>query len=130
MQIAHKIELKPNNKQKTYFAKACGTARFAWNWAVAEWEKQYKEGEKPSGMELKISFEYIKKEIGKEISAVYVSGGSLRLYEAEKFFENSLGLKIKRFNFSNAFNFNGNISAQELELVMPELVVAAGLALD
>ncbi|MBU4305872.1 MAG: type IV pilus assembly protein PilM [Candidatus Omnitrophica bacterium] len=80
--------------------------------------------------ELNISFEYIKKEIGKEISVVYLSGGSLRLYDAEKFLEHSLGLKVKRFNFSNVFNFNGNISPQELELVLPELVVAAGLALD
>lgn len=61
MQIAHKIELKPNNKQKTYFAKACGTARFAWNWALAEWEKQYQQGKKPSGMSLKKEFNAIKK---------------------------------------------------------------------
>lgn len=37
----HTIELKPNNKQITYFKKACGVARFAYNWALAEWEKQY-----------------------------------------------------------------------------------------
>ena len=61
MQIAHKIELKANNKQKTYFAKAVGTARFAWNWALTEWEKQYKEGAKPSGMKLKKEFNAIKK---------------------------------------------------------------------
>ena len=30
---AHKIELKPTNKQKTYFFKACGISRFTWNWA-------------------------------------------------------------------------------------------------
>lgn len=61
MQIAHKIELKPNNKQKSYFAKATGTARFVWNWALAMWEKQYKEGLKPSGMKLKKEFNAIKK---------------------------------------------------------------------
>lgn len=37
----HIIELKPNNKQITYFKKACGVARFAYNWALAEWQKQY-----------------------------------------------------------------------------------------
>ena len=37
----HIIELKPNNKQATYFAKACGVARLAYNWALAEWQKQY-----------------------------------------------------------------------------------------
>lgn len=37
----HIIELKPNNKQITYFKKACGVARFAYNWALAEWQRQY-----------------------------------------------------------------------------------------
>lgn len=37
----HIIELKPNNKQATYFAKACGVARLAYNWALVEWQKQY-----------------------------------------------------------------------------------------
>jgi putative transposase len=38
---SHKIELKPNNKQRTYFAKASGTARFSYNWALDQWQKQY-----------------------------------------------------------------------------------------
>ena len=37
------IELKPNNKQATYFKKACGVARFSYNWALAEWQRQYQE---------------------------------------------------------------------------------------
>ncbi len=41
MLIAHKIALNPNNHQATYFAKSAGTARFAYNWALAEWKKQY-----------------------------------------------------------------------------------------
>jgi len=44
--IAHRIELKPNNKQNTYFRKAFGCARLAYNWGRAEWERRYKEGEK------------------------------------------------------------------------------------
>ena len=35
MIIAHKIALDPNESQQTYFARACGTARFASNWALA-----------------------------------------------------------------------------------------------
>jgi len=42
MLIAHKIALNPNNTQATYFARAAGTARFADNWALAEWQQQYK----------------------------------------------------------------------------------------
>lgn len=41
MLIAHKIALDPNNVQATYFARASGTARFAYNWALAEWKNQY-----------------------------------------------------------------------------------------
>lgn len=37
----HKIRLSPNVAQATYFAKACGVARFAYNWALAEWQRQY-----------------------------------------------------------------------------------------
>ncbi len=38
MLIAHKIALDPNNVQATCFARAAGTARFAYNWALAEWQ--------------------------------------------------------------------------------------------
>ena len=39
--VAHKIELVPNKKQEEYFVKACGVARFAYNWALEQWNKQY-----------------------------------------------------------------------------------------
>lgn len=37
----HIIALDPNNTQATYFKKACGVARLAYNWALAEWKAQY-----------------------------------------------------------------------------------------
>jgi putative transposase len=43
---AHKIGLYPNNTQVTYFTKACGVARFAYNWGLAEWKRLYEAGEK------------------------------------------------------------------------------------
>ena len=60
--ISHRIELKPNNKQKTYFRKAFGCARLAWNWGLAEWKRQYKEGGNPSAFSLKKQFNAIKGE--------------------------------------------------------------------
>ena len=60
--ISHRIELKPNNKQKTYFRKAFGCARLAWNWGLAEWQRQYKEGGNPSAFSLKKQFNAIKGE--------------------------------------------------------------------
>lgn len=56
MILAHKIRLDPNKDQIKYFIKACGTARFTWNWALAEWKKQYLSGEKPTAMKLKKQF--------------------------------------------------------------------------
>ena len=41
MILAHKIALDPNNVQATYLSRAAGTARFAYNWALAEWKRQY-----------------------------------------------------------------------------------------
>lgn len=53
MQRAHKIRLVPTRTQEQQLRKACGTARYAWNWALAEWNKQYQAGEKPSALALK-----------------------------------------------------------------------------
>lgn len=41
MMISHKIALAPNNEQVAYFTCAAGVARFAFNWALAEWGRQY-----------------------------------------------------------------------------------------
>lgn len=38
---AHKMRLDPNNRQATYLARAAGTARFADNWGLEEWGRQY-----------------------------------------------------------------------------------------
>jgi putative transposase len=41
MLLAHKIALDPNADQRRYFARASGTARFAWNWARRRWRQEY-----------------------------------------------------------------------------------------
>src|SRR6516225_6551231 len=62
MLLAHKIALDPNGAQRLYFARAAGTARFAWNWALAEWQRQYKAGGKPSDVSLRRDLNAIKRE--------------------------------------------------------------------
>ena len=68
MIVAHKIALDPNNVQATYFAKAAGTARFAYNWALAEWQRQYEAWKqdnslpKPSQFSLRRQLNAIKRE--------------------------------------------------------------------
>jgi IS605 OrfB family transposase len=59
---AHKIRLNPTPEQATYFAKAAGVARFTWNWALAEWNRQYEAGEKPTALKLKKHFNEIRRE--------------------------------------------------------------------
>ncbi len=68
MLAAHKIALKPNNTQATYFARAAGVARFAYNWALAEWGRQYAACKlddtqsKPSQMAMRRQLNAIKKD--------------------------------------------------------------------
>jgi len=68
MLMAHKIVLNPNNTQATYFARAAGTARFAYNWALSEWQRQYEAWKadaslpKPSQMSLRRQLNAIKRE--------------------------------------------------------------------
>ena len=61
MNTAHKIALVTNNKQETYFMKACGIARLAWNWGLARWQEIYQSGAKPSGFSLKKEFNALKR---------------------------------------------------------------------
>lgn len=62
MTISHKIELIPNNKAKTYFKKAFGCSRLAYNWGLAKWQEYYKQGVKKTHLDLKKEFNAIKKE--------------------------------------------------------------------
>jgi putative transposase len=59
---AHKIRLNPTPEQANYFARAAGTSRFVWNWALAEWNRQYEAGEKPTALKLKKQFNEIRRE--------------------------------------------------------------------
>lgn len=60
MHLTHKIALCPTPAQADYFKRACGTARRVWNWALAEWNKQYAAGGKPNAMALKKQFNALK----------------------------------------------------------------------
>ena len=54
--LAHKIALEPPPEQRLFFDQAAGTARFTYNWALAEWKERYASGEKPKGHLLKKAF--------------------------------------------------------------------------
>ena len=41
MLVAHRISARPEQVQATHLARVAGVARFAYNWALAEWQRQY-----------------------------------------------------------------------------------------
>ena len=89
LSISHKIELVPNNKQKTYVRKAFGCARLAYNWGIAEWQRRYKEGEKCSATDIQKAFDAIK---GEQYPFVY----EVTKYACARSFAN-LGKAYKKF---------------------------------
>ena len=76
MQITHKIQLDPTKDQITQFEKACGCARFSYNWALNEWSEMYKNWKgdntlpKPNAFRIKKKFNSIKE---KEFPWIYES---------------------------------------------------------
>ncbi|MGH7756494.1 MAG: RNA-guided endonuclease InsQ/TnpB family protein, partial [Vulcanimicrobiaceae bacterium] len=62
MILAHRIRLVPTVAQEVYFTRACGVARFAYNWALAEWRRQDAAGQKPSEVALRKHLNTIKHE--------------------------------------------------------------------
>jgi putative transposase len=68
MLVAHRIRLDPNKVQATLLARAAGVARFAYNWALAEWQRQYAAHQadpaqpKPSQLALRRQLNAVKRE--------------------------------------------------------------------
>jgi len=60
MHRVHKIKLDPTQEQAIYFARACGVARFAFNWALAAWKEEYEAGGKPNEAALRKRLNAIK----------------------------------------------------------------------
>jgi putative transposase len=59
--LSHTIRLYPTETQETFFKKACGCARVAYNYGLAEYQKQRKEGNKPKINDIKKKFNIEKK---------------------------------------------------------------------
>jgi putative transposase len=60
MLLSHQIRLDTTPAQRDYFARAAGTARRVWNWALAEWNRQVAAGQQPNAMALKKQFNRVK----------------------------------------------------------------------
>ena len=59
---SHRIALDPTVEQGIALSRACGVARFAYNWALAEWNSRYEAGEKVSTNVLRKEWNALKRE--------------------------------------------------------------------
>ena len=119
MQRSHKIKLEPSNLQATYFKKACGVKRFTYNWGLAEWERQYSAGLKPSAFQLRKEFNALKREQFPFVTEVTKCAAECAFANLDKAFKNFFKKKAKypkfkkkgikdSFYLSNdAFSLNG-----------------------
>jgi len=62
MNRSHVIRLNVTPEQDTYFRKACGVRRHAFNWALARWKEARTKGERVKMKELKAEYNKIKGE--------------------------------------------------------------------
>lgn len=67
---AHRVRLDVTDKQATHLVRSCGTARFAYNWALARWGQEYaystygmEDAVKPSQYSLRRELNAVKAEV-------------------------------------------------------------------
>ena len=61
MILGHSIALDATPAQQAQFRRACGVARFAYNWGLAEWQRMHAAGEKPSAMKIKAKWNAVRR---------------------------------------------------------------------
>lgn len=54
MILGHSIALDTTEAQQAHFRRACGVARYSWNWSLAKWKEMHAVGEKPSAHKIKV----------------------------------------------------------------------------
>ena len=60
--LSHCVALVPTAAQEVLLRQAVGVSRFAFNWALAEWQRQYRAGEKPNEAALRRQLNSIKRQ--------------------------------------------------------------------
>jgi putative transposase len=127
MTLSHRIQLDLTQKQRTYFAKAAGVSRLAYNWGLAEWKEQYAVGGKPYTWELCRLFNSVKDErfpFVREVTKCAPQSALLNLGAAFKnFFAGRAGFPtFKRKGVHDAFELsNDQFSVSGKRLRIPRL---------
>jgi transposase len=60
--LSHRIALVPSTAQEVLLRQAVGVSRFAYNWALAEWQRQYQAGGKPGEVALRRQLNALKRQ--------------------------------------------------------------------
>lgn len=124
---SHKIALELNQSQEEYFRKAAGCARFAYNWALEEWNRQYEAGEKPNINKINAKFNKIKREkfpFVLNISKLSCQNSILNLGMAfTRFFKGTSDKpKFKKKGFSDKFQLdNHSAKIDKNKIFIPKL---------
>lgn len=58
--LGHTIALDTTEVHEAHFRRACGTARYSYNWALARWKDMHAAGEKPSAMKIKAQWNAVR----------------------------------------------------------------------
>jgi putative transposase len=129
---AYKTELNLNNKQSTQFLRYAGTARFVFNWALADHIERHKQGLTTNKFEQKRRFNALKKEA---YSWIYDVAYTLMAEEFDKCdmaFQNFFRrvkkgekpgfpkFKSKK-NGINSFTLRGNIKVESSRIKLPRI---------
>ena len=94
MMLSHRIELDPTNAQATHLAQAAGVARFAYNWALGQWNDIYQlhkldpDVAKTSEAELRRALNALKREHYPWMLAVTKCAPQMAIKNLGKAFEN------------------------------------------
>ncbi len=123
MLTAHRIALDPNDDQSTYFAKSCGVARFAYNWALAEWNRQYEECKidpvkpKPSEASLRRLLNSIKREQFPWMLEVTKNAPQMAIIQLGKAFKNFFAKRTKYPQFrKKGMNDRFTLTSDQFEI--------------
>ena len=95
LSTAHQIELKPNNKQANYLARACGVARLAYNWGLANWQEKYQAHQQDNNLP-KPNEQLLRKEFNAIKHEKYPFVLEVTKYASQQALKN-LGTAFKRF---------------------------------
>ena len=99
---AHKIRLNPTPEQAQFFRRCAGVSRFVYNCGLAEWQRMYEEGGKPSALVLKKEFNAVKREQAPFVTEVpkdVAEGAFTNLGKAFKNFFDGLSGKRPRMGY-------------------------------